>query len=69
MRREITNIVNRLSAEYSIRKFDFDLHGCYNLIFNHCKETKTAPSKHEYSTDNGVLIIDGKYIERVATFV
>lgn len=68
MRMDIVRIVNSLSTQCSIRKFDFDLHYCYDLIFSHCKETKTRPSKHDYDIDEGVLVIDGRHIDRVAAF-
>lgn len=66
-RNDIVRIVNELATEYNFRHWDFYVSLCYDSIFDIVKETKTT--KHEYRTDNGVLVVDGKYIERVAAFV
>lgn len=66
LRMDITRRVNTLSAKYSFSNWDFDLMGCYNLIFAYCKETRTRPSAHEYDSSNGILYIDGKPVDRVA---
>lgn len=68
LRKDIVRIVNNLSATHDIRNFDFDLFGCYELIVNYCTAHKVAPSSLNVESDNGVLVINGEYIERVAAF-
>lgn len=62
MRKDITNIVNKLAEKGGI---DFELIKCYNLIFNYCKENKKRPSSNEYDLKNGCLYINNEYIKRV----
>lgn len=67
MRKDIVNIVNRLSeASGSV---EIDLFKMYNLIFEYCKNKKIAPSKVCCALNNGVLVIDEKNIERVSPLV
>ena len=67
MRQDIVNKVNRLSK--SSRTLNIDVLKMYNLIFDYCKENKKRPSKVECSLNNGVLVIDGNNIERVAPLI
>ena len=67
MRQDIVNKVNRLSK--SSRTLNIDVLKIYNLIFDYCKKNKKSPSKVECSLNNGVLIIDGNNIERVAPLI
>ena len=64
MRQDIVNKVNRLSKASGT--LNIDVLKMYNLIFNYCKLNKKQPSKVECSLSNGVLVIDGNNIERVA---
>ena len=67
MRQDIVNKVNRLSK--TSRTLNIDVLKMYDLIFNYCKKSKKNPSKVECSLNNGVLVIDGNNIERVAPLV
>ena len=67
MRQDIVNKVNALSE--SSKTLNIDVLKMYNLIFDYCKENKKNPSKVECSLNNGVLVIDGNNIERVAPLV
>ena len=67
MRQDIVNKVNALSE--SNKTLNIDVLKMYNLIFDYCKENKKNPSKVEWSLNNGVLVIDGNNIERVAPLV
>ena len=67
MRQDIVNKVNALSE--SNKTLNIDVLKMYNLIFDYCKENKKRPSKVECSLNNGVLVIDGNNIERVAPLV
>ena len=67
MRKDIVNKVNRLSKESGTS--NIDVLKMYDLIFNYCKKSKKNPSKVECSLNNGVLVIDGNNIERVAPIV
>ena len=67
MRQDIVNKVNRLSE--SSGTLNIDVLKMYNLIFDYCKENKKRPSKVECSLNNGVLVIDGNNIERVAPLI
>lgn len=67
MRQDIVNKVNALSE--SSKTLNIDVLKMYNLIFDYCKENKKRPSKVECSLNNGVLVIDGNNIERVAPLV
>ena len=68
LRNDIVRIVNELSEKHDYRNYDFDLIGCYELVFGYCKEHGVAPSSLNVESDNGVLVINGEYIERVAAF-
>ena len=67
MRQDIVNKVNALSE--SSRTSNIDVLKMYNLIFDYCKKNKKSPSKVECSLNNGVLVIDGNNIERVAPLI
>ena len=67
MRQDIVNKVNRLSKASGTS--NIDVLKMYDLIFNYCKRNKKNPSKVECSLNNGVLVIDGNNIERVAPLV
>ena len=67
MRQDIVNKVNALSE--SSRTLNIDVLKMYNLIFDYCKKNKKSPSKVECSLNNGVLVIDGNNIERVAPLI
>ena len=67
MRQDIVNKVNRLSK--SSEALNIDVLKMYDLIFNYCKINHKRPSKVECSLNNGVLVIDGNNIERVAPLV
>ena len=67
MRQDIVNKINRLSK--ASETSNIDVLKMYNLIFNYCKKSKKNPSKVECSLNNGVLVIDGNNIERVAPLV
>ena len=67
MRQDIVNKVNALSE--SSKTLNIDVLKMYNLIFDYCKENKKRPSKVECSLNNGVLVIDGNNIERVALLI
>ena len=67
MRQDIVNKVNRLSKTSGM--LNIDVLKMYDLIFNYCKKNKKNPSKVECSLNNGVLVIDGNNIERVAPLV
>ena len=67
MRQDIVNKVNRLSKASGT--LNIDVLKMYDLIFNYCKKNKKNPSKVECSLNNGVLVIDGNNIERVAPLV
>lgn len=67
MRQDIVNKVNALSE--SSKTLNIDVLKMYNLIFDYCKKNKKSPSKVECSLNNGVLIIDGNNIERVAPLI
>ena len=67
MRQDIVNKVNALSE--SNKTLNIDVLKMYNLIFDYCKENKKRPSKVECSLNNGVLVIDGNNIERVAPLI
>ena len=67
MRQDIVNKVNRLSK--SSRTLNIDVLKMYNLIFDYCKKNKKNPLKVESSLNNGVLVIDGNNIERVAPLI
>ena len=68
MRNNIVNIVNELAAGCGL---NFELKHCYNLILEYCKENKTLynPRKNSYSINNGVLVINGKNIDRVEPLI
>ncbi len=81
MRMNITNITNELSAAYSekaraagvkltIGEMPHVLQ-IYKLIFDYCKKTGTlsAPRNNTYDINNGVLVINGKNIARVAGMI
>lgn len=66
MRRDITNIVNELSAgvpEYA--RLYVDTVRMYYLIFGYCKKHSTSPRRNSYSLDNGLFYINGQAMERV----
>ena len=67
MRQDIINKVNRLSK--TSETLNIDVLKMYNLIFNYSKANHKSPTKVECSLNNGVLIIDGNNIERVAPLV
>lgn len=67
MRKDIVNKVNRLSKESGTS--NIDVLKMYDLIFNYCKVNHKQPSKVECILNNGVLVIDGNNIERVAPLV
>ena len=67
MRQDIVNKVNTLSE--SSKTLNIDVLKMYNLIFDYCKKNKKSPSKVECSLNNGVLVIDGNNIERVAPLI
>ena len=67
MRQDIVNKVNALSE--SSKTLNIDVLKMYNLIFDYCKKNKKSPSKVECSMNNGVLVIDGNNIERVAPLI
>ena len=67
MRQDIVNKVNRLSK--ASRTLNIDVLKMYDLIFNYCKVNHKSPSKVKCSLNNGVLVIDGNNIERVAPLV
>lgn len=67
MRQDIVNKVNALSE--SSKTLNIDVLKMYDLIFNYCKKSKKSPSKVECSLNNGVLVIDGNNVERVAPLV
>ena len=67
MRQDIVNKVNALSK--SSRALNIDVLKMYNLIFDYCKKNKKSPSKVECSLNNGVLVIDGNNIARVAPLI
>lgn len=67
MRQDIVNKVNRLSKASGTS--NIDVLKMYDLIFNYCKINHKRPSKVECSLNNGVLVIDGNNIERVAPIV
>lgn len=67
MRQDIVNKVNRLSR--SSGTSNIDVLKMYNLIFDYCKVNHKRPSKVECTLNNGVLVIDGNNIERVAPLV
>ena len=67
MRQDIVNKVNRLSKASGTS--NIDVLKMYDLIFNYCKRNKKNPSKVECSLNNGVFVIDGNNIERVAPLV
>lgn len=67
MRQDIVNKVNRLSK--SSEALNIDVLKMYDLIFNYCKINHKRPSKVECSLNNGVLVIDGNNVERVAPLV
>lgn len=67
MRQDIVNKVNALSE--SNKTLNIDVLKMYNLIFDYCKENKKRSSKVECSLNNGVLVIDGNNIERVAPLI
>ena len=67
MRQDIVNKVNRLSK--SSETLNIDVLKMYNLIFDYCKKNKKSPSKVECILNNGVLVIDGNNIERVAPLI
>lgn len=64
MRQDIVNAVNKLSM--NAKNIDIDVLKMYHLIFAYMKEHKKPVKKMELLIDNGVLVIDGKYIERIA---
>ena len=67
MRQDIVNKVNRLSKTSGT--LNIDVLKMYDLIFNYCKKNKKKPSQVECSLNNGILVIDGNNIERVAPLV
>ena len=67
MRQDIVNKVNRLSKASGT--LNIDVLKMYDLIFNYCKVNNKQPSKVECSLNNGILVIDGNNIERVAPLV
>ena len=67
MRQDIVNKVNKLSETSGT--LEIDILKMYNLIFDYCNESKKNPSKVDCSLNNGVLVIDGKNIERVVPLV
>lgn len=67
IRKDIERIVNRLAMHS--HSLDFDVIAAYDLIFNYCKEHKTVPSNNSYALDNGVLVINGKHIDRVQPLI
>ena len=67
MRQDIVNKVNKLSK--SSGTSHIDVLKMYNLIFSYCKVNHKSPSKVKCSLNNGVLVIDGNNIERVAPLV
>lgn len=79
MRVDIVNIVNELSYRYTLEArmagvvFSYDdeprVLDMYEIIFDHCKNTKSRPRSHTYGINNGVLTIDGKNIRRVAGMI
>ena len=67
MRQDIVNKVNRLSKASGT--LNIDILKMYDLIFNYCKINHKSPSKVECSLNNGVLVIAGNNVERVAPLV
>ena len=67
MRHDIVNKVNRLSKASGTS--NIDVLKIYNLIFNYCKVNHKSPSKVECSLNNGILVIDGNNMERVAPII
>ena len=67
MRQDIVKKVNKLSK--TSRTLNIDVLKMYNLIFDYCKKNKKSPSKVECSLNNGVLVINGNNIERVAPLI
>ena len=67
LRADIARRVNELAGHYSFKEWDFDLLGTYRLIFEYLRKSKDHNvSRHQLSTENGMLIIDGEAIDRVA---
>ena len=81
LRMSIQNITNELSATYSEKartagvKLSIDelphVLQIYKLIFDYCKATGTLTTArtNTYDIDNGVLMINGKHIARVAGMI
>ena len=67
MRQDIVNKVNELSEASG--SLEINVLKMYNLIFDYCKKNQIAPSKICCTLNNGVLVINGKNIERVSPLV
>ena len=81
LRMNISNITNELSAAYSEKARTAGVNltidemphvlQIYKLIFDYCKKTGTlsTPRNNTYDINNGVLVINGKDIARVAGMI
>lgn len=63
--KEITNIVNSLSANYPCIDYDFDLRQCYTDILSYTQTNKKDPSKIHCKINNGFLFVDGMKLNKV----
>lgn len=79
MRGDITNITNELSKAYSDKSRSSGVYlsvdelpnvkKIYYLILDYCKANNTRPRHNTYDISNGVLVINGHLIERVAGMI
>lgn len=63
MRKDIVNVINKLSKESG--SLNFDLTKAYDLIFNEMKETKKPVTKMKICLVNGCIFIDENIKGRV----
>lgn len=63
--KQVSDIVNELSADFPCSKYDFDLRQCYIDILTYSQNMKKDPLKLKVRIDNGFLYIDGMKTNKV----
>lgn len=62
-RRDIERIIEKMKIPYNSPVKVMDI---YNGIMDYCRENQTPPTRHAWTLDNGVLLVDGVKLLRVA---
>ena len=62
-RRDIERIIEKMEIPFNSPVNVMDV---YNGIMDYCRKNQTPPTRHIWTIDNGVLLVDGIKLLRVA---